>query len=250
MVHLPLRRFTTLPLCCACVWIWILIGPSLAFQAPPAAQPVPAPSALHLARPTHPGAFFDVLGRRAAVFGYENRAAEAWVYPLEILDDLSLSFSMEGYPLPFDGRDVMAAIDVRPAATTFTYTHAAFTVRQTIVVPRNEPGIVMLLDVRSVLPLTITASFRPRLRLMWPATSMTPNIGWAGNAHVYYVTEESGAYAAVIGSPRGRDVSLMPYQEEPRDVPTRFVVAESGGSVQSTVIPLVMTASVDGRAAA
>ncbi|HYT77363.1 MAG TPA: GH116 family glycosyl hydrolase [Vicinamibacterales bacterium] len=243
-----LGPFTTGLLCCASVWM--LRGPSVTAQAPSRVRPEPTTHALHLARPTHPGAFFDVLGRRAAVLGYENRAAEAWVYPLEILDDFSLSFSLEGYPLAFEGRDVMATIDVRPAATTFTYTHAAFSVRQTIIVPRNEPGIVMLLDVTSVLPLTITASFRPRLRLMWPATSMTPNVGWDGNAHVYYVTEDSGAYAAVIGSPQGRDVSLMPYQEEPRGVATRFVVAESRDSVQSTVIPLVMTASVDGRAAA
>jgi hypothetical protein len=144
----------------------------------------------------------------------------------------------------------MAAIDVRPAATVLTYTHAAFSVRQTIVVPRDEPGIVMLLDVTSVLPLTITASFRPRLRLMWPATSMTANIGWDDAAHVYYVTEDSGTYAAVIGSPRGRDVSVMPYQEEPRDVPTRFVIDASVDPAQPAVIPIVMTASVDGRAAA
>src|SRR4051812_23185589 len=39
---------------------------------------------LELRRPTHPGAFFDVAGRRAMVVGYENREAEAWVYPLEI----------------------------------------------------------------------------------------------------------------------------------------------------------------------
>lgn len=233
---------------CACAWM--LMRPLLASHAAAPPRPAPPADGPHLTRPTHPGAFFDVLGRRAAVFGYENRAAEAWVYPLEVLDDLSLSFSLEGYPLAFEGRDVMAAIDVRPAATTFTYTHAAFSVRQTIVVPRDEPGIVMLLDVTSVLPLTITASFRPRLRLMWPATSMTPNIGWDDKARVYYVTEDSGTYAAVIGSPRGHDVSVMPYQEEPRDVPTRFLIETSADAVRTEVIPIVMTASVDGRAAA
>ncbi len=39
-----------------------------------------------------------------------------------------------------------------------------------------EPGIVILLEVDSALPLTITASFRPRLRLMWPAPS---TLAWA-----------------------------------------------------------------------
>ena len=35
---------------------------------------------IQLNRPTHAGAFFDVIGRRSALFGYENRSLEAWVY--------------------------------------------------------------------------------------------------------------------------------------------------------------------------
>src|SRR5437588_12879132 len=81
-------------------------------------------------RPTHAGAFFDVVGRRSALFGYEHRTAEAWVYPLEVFDEFSLSFRLEGYPLEIDGRDVMARIEVRPEATTLVYAHAAFSVRQ------------------------------------------------------------------------------------------------------------------------
>src|SRR6266404_3074066 len=46
---------------------------------------------LQLDRPTHTGAFFDVIGRRSALFGYENRPFEAWVYPLKIFDGFSLS---------------------------------------------------------------------------------------------------------------------------------------------------------------
>src|SRR5947207_13696850 len=128
---------------------------------------------LALTRPTHGGAFFDVVGRRAALFGYENRSAEAWVYPLKIVDELSFSFRLEGYPLEIDGRDVMASIEVRPEATTLVYAHAAFTVRQVMVAPLDEQALVVLLDVQTTLPITMTASFRPRLRLMWPATSMT-----------------------------------------------------------------------------
>src|SRR5579884_527758 len=44
-------------------------------------RPFPS-SGLQLERQTRPGAFFDVVGRRAALFGYENRTFEAWVYPL------------------------------------------------------------------------------------------------------------------------------------------------------------------------
>src|SRR4051812_3558588 len=65
---------------------------------------------LELTRATHAGAFFDVLGRRAAIVGYENREAEAWVYPLEVIDGLSLSFRLEGYPLDIDGRAILSSI--------------------------------------------------------------------------------------------------------------------------------------------
>src|SRR6266567_4197603 len=133
-------------------------------------------SGLKLERHTQAGSFFDVVGHRSAVLGYENRTQEAWVYPLKILDDFELSFRIEGYPLEFRGPDIAVKIDVRPEATIFTYSHAAFTVRQIIYAPVDEPGIIMLLDVKSVLPMTVTASFRPRLKLAWPAGLMTGNL--------------------------------------------------------------------------
>lgn len=207
-------------------------------------------TALELHRPTRAGAFFDVVGRRSALFGYENRAWEAWVYPLKIVDDVRLSFRLEGYPLDIDGDDIMTGISVRPEATTLTYSHAAFTVRQTMFAPIDEPGIVVLLDVESVLPITITAAFKPRLRLMWPATSSTANISWDADAHRYLLTEETQRYAGVIGCPWGRDVSLMPYQEEPRDVPNRFVIEAPPGTPRTFRVPLVIAGSVNGRAAA
>src|SRR5262245_52181633 len=87
---------------------------------------------LQLDRPTHDGAFFDVVGRRSAIVGYENRSFETWVYPLQVFADFSLSFRLEGYPLDITGHDITASIHVRPEATTFTYAHAAFTVRETL----------------------------------------------------------------------------------------------------------------------
>jgi hypothetical protein len=205
---------------------------------------------LELTRATHAGAFFDVVGRRAALVGYEHREAEAWVYPLEVIDGLSLSFRLEGYPLDIDGRSILSSIIVRPDATTFVYSHAAFTVRQVMFVPIDEPAIVMLLDVRSVLPISITGSFRPRLRLMWPATAMTASIGWDAESRVYSLSEETGRYAGVIGCPFGRDVSVMPYQEEPRDVPNSFVVSVQRENLTTHFIPIVITGSVEGREAA
>jgi glycogen debranching enzyme len=206
--------------------------------------------AFQLDRATQAGAFFDVVGRRSALFGYENRSFEAWVYPLKIIDDFALSFRLDGYPLDIDGRDITASINVRPESTTLVYAHAAFTVRQIMFAPLDEPGIVILLDVDSVLPLTITASFRPRLRLMWPAPSTTAGLSWDPDAHLYTISEETGRYVGMIGSPSGRDVSVMPYQEEPRDIPNRFVIEVPVDTHHERRIPIIIAGSVDGRRAA
>jgi len=208
-----------------------------------------ARSGLELTRPTRAGAFFDVVGRRSAVFGYENRPFEAWVYPLKLLDDFRLSFQLEGYPLELEGADTAVTVTVRPEATIFTHSHAGFTVREIVFAPLDEPGIVILLDVQSALPLTVIGSFRPRLRLMWPAGLMTGDLGWDEKERVYSVTEETKRFAAVIGSPAARDLAVMPYQEEPKDVPIRFSVEVRPEAMGKELIPIVIAGGVSTAAA-
>lgn len=204
-------------------------------------------SGLALERRTRPGAFLDVLGRRSAVYGYEHGRLEAWAYPLQILDQFELAFRLEGYPLEFRGADTSSTIEVRPEATIITYTHAAFTVRQTIFAPLAEPGVVMLLDVDAALPLSVVVRFRPRLKLMWPAGLMTGSLSWDERERAYFVTEESGRFAGVVGSPAARDASLMPYQEEPRDVPAEFRLDVPAAELKNKLIPVVIAGSVSGR---
>ncbi|MFL6210745.1 MAG: amylo-alpha-1,6-glucosidase [Pyrinomonadaceae bacterium] len=204
-------------------------------------------SGLELERAPRVGAFYDVTGRRAAAFGYEHKGLEAWVYPMKLLDGFELSFRLAGYPLDISGADTLARINTRPEATTFTYTHAAFTVRQTIFAPIDEPGLIMLLDVESVLPMTIAVSFRPRLRLSWPAGLMTGNLRWDEQTHAYFITEETKRFVGVVGSPAARDVSVMPYQEEPRDLPARFLLDANPAPAQRQFIPIVIAGSSEGR---
>ena len=210
----------------------------------------PAESGLSLERSARIGAFFDVLGRKSAVFGYENRPFEVWTYPLKLVSDFELAFQIADYPGTFAGTELVTSVEVRPEATILTYTHAAFTVRQILFAPVDEMGVVMLLDVDSVRPLTITASFRPDLRLMWPAGLMTGNIFWNAEGGYYGIVEESRRFAGILGAPGARDVSVMPYQEEPRDVPNRFVLEVSPETARDYLVPIVIAGSVDGFEAA
>lgn len=204
-------------------------------------------SGLELVRPAQRGRFLDVVGRRAALFGYETGSLEAWVYPLKLVDEFTLSFRLQDYPVDILAQDVTARIAVRPEATILTYSHAAFTVREILVAPLDEPGLIVLLDASSALPLTITGTFRPRLRLMWPAGLMTPNVEWDEKQHVYFLTEESKRFTGILGSPGAHDVSVMPYQEEPKDVPLRFTMDVPPGGAGSSFVPIVMAASTTGR---
>ena len=205
-------------------------------------------SGLLLERTTTTGSFFDVIGRRAAVFGYENRPFEAWVYPLKILEDARLTFNLENYPVPSDGLAIMRRIEVRPEATTLVYTHPAFTVRQTILAPIDEPGIVMLLDVDALRPLTISMAFRPDLGLMWPAGLMTGFVGFDAERGRYTVGEETQRFFGVVGSPLARDVSVQPYQEEPQDVPTQFEMTVTPEVARDYLVPVVVAGATTGRA--
>lgn len=204
-------------------------------------------SGLVLDRPTQAGAFVNVAGRRAAAFGYEHQTFEVWAYPMKVLKDFELAFEVEGYsPIPVPGPDVMTHIEVRPEATTITYTHATFTVRQIMFAPIDEPGIVVLLDIDSARPLRVHGSFRPDLRLMWPAGLMTANVGWDGARDRYTLSVEREPVAAVVGIPGAEDVSMMPYQEEPRDLPATFVVAADTADTRDALLPIVMAGSVEG----
>lgn len=200
-----------------------------------------------MSRRTQNGSFYDVLGRRSAAFGYEHRGMEAWVYPLKIVDDFELSFRIDGYNLPFRGRDVLASIEARPESTIFTYSHAAFTVREIIFAPVDEQGLIILLDVKTVLPMTVEVEFRPKLRLMWAGTSMTPFFGQDEKEKYYYIGEETHKFYGIVGTPGAKDVSLMPYQEEPRDLPLKYQVTVSPDSGRTNFVPIVIAASTEGR---
>src|SRR5258707_10509911 len=54
----------------------------------------------------------------------------------------------------------------------------------------------------------------------------------------------------MIGSPAARDISVMPYQEEPRDVPVRLSIEPAADALKSHFIPIVIAGSVEGRSKA
>ena len=240
-----MRRLVLLPALLLVAWPWSPTAQSARVPRFPLGEP-----ALALKRSLTAGAFFDVVGRRSAAFGYEGRPLEVWIYPLKVLGEFQLSFRLDGYPLAFPASELPGSIEVRPEATIVTWSHAAFTVRQIVFAPIDAPAVVILLDVDSVLPMTIVGAFRPALRPMWPAAASTPYAAWDGATQAYELSEESGRFAARIGIPGGVDRSVMPYQEEPRDVPLEFSIEVTPDRARRELVPIVIAAAADGREAA
>jgi glycogen debranching enzyme len=207
-------------------------------------------SRLELSRRTQNGSFYDVIGRKSAAFGYEHRNMEAWVYPLKIVDDLEFYFKIEGYNLPFRGADLLTNIEVRPEATIFTYSHAAFSVKQIIYAPVDEQGLIILLDINTKLPMTVDVAFRPKLKLMWAGNLMTGFYGQDDKEKYYFIGEETQKFFGIVGTPNAKDVSLMPYQEEPKDVPVRYQINISPEQAKQNFLPVVIAGSTNGRAKA
>ena len=94
-----------------------------------------------------PHAFFDVIGRKAAVLGRENGTFEAWVFPFQILENFNLKYRFPDMPAPDDLSHYAESVEVLPERTTIIYSHPLFTLRQHIFVPAGEPAIAMLLQV-------------------------------------------------------------------------------------------------------
>src|ERR1039458_6504428 len=119
-----------------------------------------------LSRPVRAWEFLDATGPRAGLLGTEDGTLEAYVYPLKIFGGLKLRFVTGAQIIP--GESIARRITSRPGSYTITYTGDDFQADETLVVPIDEPGAVILLDVRARSPLRIDVEFVRDFQLMWP----------------------------------------------------------------------------------
>jgi hypothetical protein len=173
------------------------------------------PNPIALAGPARPSRYMEASGRRAAFLGREDGSFEAWAYPLKILHDFRLSFGISAYADPIADTSLASTVDIRPEAATVRYAHASFTVDATWLVPLNEAGGLVLLDVTTTEPLTVYVKFRPDLKPMWPAALGGQYSYWDDTLKAYVIGEGSGRNAALIGSPLG----LTPPEQPAHNLP-------------------------------
>ena len=193
--------------------------------------------------------YLEASGRRAAFLGREDGSFEAWVYPLKVLHGFQLSFGTPAYAEPIAGADLATSVDVRPEATIVRYAHDSFTADAIWLVPQDEQGGLVLLDIHSSVPLRITVKFRIDLKPMWPAALGGQYSGWDDEVKAYVAGEAGRKHAAYIGSPLASTPPEQPAHNLP-DAPSQFSITVTPQDAASGFIPIAIAASSDGTAAA
>jgi len=193
-----------------------------------------------------PHAPISVVGHKSGIFGKENGAFEAWIFPYQILHGFQLSFQDADHVSPAPLAPLAADIEVNPEATTITYSHPLFNIREKIFAPIDEAALVALLEIDSYRDLTIIASFLPDMEPMWPAGLGGQYAFWEEKSSAYIISESRRLRNAFVGAPGARVLSSPPAHEL-AESPSQFAIdfKRENGRVQ--VFPIVIAAHFANR---
>jgi hypothetical protein len=204
------------------------------------------PSPLSLTYDVRPGQYLGVTGPHSAWLGTETGPAELWVHPLKVATDFQLQFQTPNYREPVRGIDVAQRIEVRPEATTITYSHMTFTVKQHIIAPRDEGGLLVLLDVETFVPLEIVVQFKPVLQYMWPGSFGGQYIFWDESHDAFVLSESLQERNAVIGTSWPSQGEAHPAHRL-AEAPATFVIPVDSARAAAELIPIAIAAGTAPR---
>ncbi|NIO48873.1 MAG: hypothetical protein GTN73_05470 [Candidatus Aminicenantes bacterium] len=201
---------------------------------------------LHLSRTVQPQRYFDSVGQKSAILGKEDGKLEIWIYPYKVLHNFELRFLIENENEIVEGRDAVHRIDVYPHQTILRYVHSSFKVEEIFFSPLRESGVVVLLSVEAIKPLSVVASFAPDLKPMWPAALGGQYSYWDREKKYFVVSEGTRKNVALIGSPAGEQFSSGPAHALPEgDMKIKIDVKPE--DAKRTFFPILISASHDGR---
>lgn len=228
----------------ACSFLALPLAQAQSPLAPLPAFP-PASPGLAIHRPAVPSLPFSVVGPRGALLGQQDGTFEAWLFPWKIFSGMRLTVNMQDYPVPIEVNPHAASIDVEPDHTTITYSHANFTIRQTMLAPKTgSAGALVLFAFQSVRPMTVTLSFDPVMQLMWPAKSDDrPSPEWIetpGGSGFYILHLNFPDHAVALAIPDAHTGILPPYQERAAYWPLQFVLHFDPKQDTGKLYPLLM----------
>ena len=104
-------------------------------------------------------------------------------------------------------------------------------------------GIIALFQIESRRPVTLTFSFTPEVRRMWPAPNYgPPGPEWVGNATsgYYMLHEDFPDLAGAIAMPGTHPGILAPFQEKPKIYPLQLILEFDPKRDSGKYFPLTM----------
>ena len=203
---------------------------------------------LEISGPVNPWRFLNAVGEKSGLWGYESGRLEGWVYPLKIFHDFYLTFELEGIPRTYEGDQIVRSVRVHPHAVQLQYAAEQFSVEETLFAPRSDPGFVILLDVRSPAAMRIRARFRPDLNAMWPGSIGGQSTEWVSDKKWVVLSEASGRFSAVIGSPMAVSSTAVGYHAYLTDQQPYEEIALSVAPelAKTSYVPLVVAGGIRG----
>ena len=215
----------------------------------PIAQFPLASGSIAIDRHTEPQKPFTVAGECGMFVGQQDGSFEAWLFPIKLLSHFRIRADVQGYTVPIDVNDAAAEIEVHPDRTTITYSHIAFTIRETLFATQcgaeGSGGVMALFQISSVAPMKLTFSFTPEIKRMWPAPNYNaPDPEWVpqGSSGYYILHTDSSALAGAVALPGAQPGILAPYQERPKFWPLQFVLNFDPHRDSGKYFPLLMAA--------
>jgi len=149
---------------------------------------------------------------------------------VKLLSHLTLQADVRAIPVPLDLNSMAREVEVRPDRTTITYSHIAVTVRQTMFAPDDSPvgtGVIVLFQIDSVRPVTLTLRFTPEMREMWPKPSSgTPSVRVVtrGSSGLYLLHTDFSQLTGAVALPGATAGIMAPYQERPQIHPLELIL--------------------------
>jgi hypothetical protein len=233
---------------CLCLFC-LLINFRAAAQSPDLKLPnkfnLPA-NPIELSRTARPNVYFDAVGRKAAIFGHESGTFESWFFPIKLFHDARISVSVEGRDNPVDFASIVHRIVARPEATTLVASDQLFTIRATFFSPIDEAGSIVLLAVDTARPLTITVSFTPDLKPMWPGGLGGQSAAWRDDLKAFVISESRRKYNGFFGCPAATKGVATPAHQLASGA-LRFDIKVDPQLARQVFYPLIIAGGVNGR---
>jgi glycogen debranching enzyme len=204
---------------------------------------------LKIVREAIPMRPFTVAGPRGAILGQQDGSFEAWIFPWKVVSNFRITAEMENYPVPIDVNAQAADIEVRPDHTAITFAHANFTVKEVLFATHGAPdgaGVLAFFQVEAIRPMTLTFSFTPEMKRMWPAESADRTYAeWVKlpSGGVYVLHTDFQDHAAALEMPGATYGILPPYQERPKIYPSQFILHFDPEKDADKLFPLLMASA-------